>query len=69
MVDAEIRPVQPELFRRHRKLDRSSLSPAERVCDCGEGVQCPKDRSPIFMGAFNDRRGGVNRLFWRRAMR
>jgi len=33
-------------------IDCSSVSAAERVCDCGEGVQCPKDRNPIFfMGA------------------
>jgi hypothetical protein len=24
------------------------VSAAERVCDCGEGVQCPKERNPIF---------------------
>jgi hypothetical protein len=29
-------------------MDCSSASPAERVCDCGEGVQCPNERKPIF---------------------
>src|SRR3954452_17586928 len=29
-------------------IDCSSVSAAERVCDCGEGVQCPKERNPIF---------------------
>jgi hypothetical protein len=24
------------------------VSAAERVCDCGEGVQCPNERKPIF---------------------
>ena len=29
-------------------MDCSSVSPAERVCDCEEGVQCPNERKPIF---------------------
>src|SRR5436190_1878386 len=29
-------------------MDCSSVSAAERVCDCDEGVQCPKERNPIF---------------------
>jgi hypothetical protein len=29
-------------------MDCKSVSAAERVCDCGEGVQCPKERKPIF---------------------
>jgi hypothetical protein len=29
-------------------MDCKSVSAAERVCDCGEGVQCPNERKPIF---------------------
>src|ERR1700689_4228070 len=29
-------------------MDCKSASAAERVCDCGEGVQCPNERNPIF---------------------
>ena len=29
-------------------MDCRSVSFAERVCDCDEGVQCPNDRNPIF---------------------
>ena len=29
-------------------MDCSIASEAERVCDCGDGVQWPKDRNPIF---------------------
>ena len=29
-------------------MDWSSASEAERVCDCGDGVQWPNDRNPIF---------------------
>lgn len=29
-------------------MDCRSVSPAERVCDCEEGVQCPNDRNPMF---------------------
>src|SRR5271167_3810029 len=29
-------------------MDCRSVSAAERVCDCGEGVQCPNERKPIF---------------------
>jgi hypothetical protein len=29
-------------------MDCSSVSAAERVPDCGEGVQWPKDKNPIF---------------------
>jgi hypothetical protein len=29
-------------------MDCSSVSDADRVCECGEGFQCPKDRKPIF---------------------
>src|SRR3954471_19070374 len=29
-------------------IDCSSASEAERVFDCGDGVQCPNDRNPIF---------------------
>src|SRR5579863_3173475 len=29
-------------------MDCKSVSAAERVCDCGEGVQCPKERKPSF---------------------
>src|SRR3981081_1692297 len=29
-------------------MDCSSVSAAERVCDCDEGVQCPNERNPIF---------------------
>src|SRR6185437_12395704 len=32
-------------------MDCSSASAAERVCDRGEGVQCPKERKPIFFMA------------------
>src|SRR5580658_4041129 len=31
-----------------RSMDCSSASAAERVCDCGEGVQWPNERKPIF---------------------
>src|ERR1700689_1633811 len=29
-------------------MDCKSASAAERVCDCGEDVQCPNERKPIF---------------------
>jgi hypothetical protein len=29
-------------------MDWSIASEAERVWDCGDGVQCPNDRNPIF---------------------
>ncbi len=29
-------------------MDCSSASDAERVCDCGDGVQWPNDKNPIF---------------------
>jgi hypothetical protein len=29
-------------------MDCRSVSAAERLCDCEEGVQCPKERKPIF---------------------
>src|SRR5450631_2101854 len=29
-------------------MDCSSVSAAERACDCDEGVQCPNERNPIF---------------------
>src|SRR5580704_11567099 len=29
-------------------MDCRSVSAAERVCDCDEGVQCPNERKPIF---------------------
>jgi hypothetical protein len=29
-------------------MDWRSASAAERVCDWGEGVQCPNERNPIF---------------------
>ncbi len=32
-----------------RSIDWSSTSEAERAAECGEGVQCPKDRKPIFL--------------------
>jgi len=28
-------------------IDWRSASDAVRVCDCGEGVQCPKERNPM----------------------
>jgi hypothetical protein len=31
-----------------RSMDWSSASEAERVCDCGDGVQWPNDKNPIF---------------------
>src|SRR5215207_9065116 len=31
-----------------RSMDWSIASEAERVWDCGDGVQCPNDRNPIF---------------------
>jgi hypothetical protein len=35
-------------------MDCRSVSAAECVCDCDEGVQCPKERKPIFfMRAIN----------------
>jgi len=30
-------------------MDCRSVSAAERVCDCDEGVQCPNERKPIFL--------------------
>src|ERR1700734_3159919 len=30
-----------------RSMDCSRASDAERVCDCGEGVQCPNERNPM----------------------
>jgi hypothetical protein len=29
-------------------MDWSNASEAERVCDCGDGVQWPNERNPIF---------------------
>src|ERR1700694_495878 len=29
-------------------MDCRSVSAAERVCDCDEGVQCPNERKPTF---------------------
>jgi hypothetical protein len=29
-------------------MDCNSASAADRVADCGDGVQCPNDRNPIF---------------------
>jgi hypothetical protein len=29
-------------------MDCKSASEADRVCEWGEGVQCPNDRKPIF---------------------
>jgi len=29
-------------------MDWRRVSRAERVCDCGEGDQCPNERKPIF---------------------
>jgi hypothetical protein len=31
-------------------MDCSSASDADRVPEWGEGVQCPKERKPIFLG-------------------
>src|SRR5262245_13881037 len=28
-------------------MDCRSASDADRVCDCGDGVQCPKERKPM----------------------
>src|SRR4029450_3907984 len=39
-------------------MDCSSASEAERVCDCGDGVQWPNDRNPIrFMPKCNNTDG------------
>lgn len=49
MVHAKIGAVGAQLFAATaRSIDCSSVSAAERVCDWGEGVQCPKDKNPIF---------------------
>ena len=49
MMHAEIGAVGAELLGRDRKLDRLQQRVcAERTCDCGDGVQCPKERKPIF---------------------
>jgi hypothetical protein len=29
-------------------MDCSSASAADRVADCGDGVQCPNERKPMF---------------------
>jgi hypothetical protein len=34
-------------------MDCNSASDADRVCDCGEGVQWPNDRKPIFFILFS----------------
>ena len=37
-----------------RSMDCSRTSEAERVCECGEGVQWPNDRNPMrFMSWYN----------------
>jgi hypothetical protein len=42
-----------------KSMDWSSASAAERVCDCGEGVQCPNERKPIFFIRIRVERYGV----------
>ena len=53
-MDSKIGPSAPNSSAATaRSMDCRSVSAAERVCDCDEGVQCPNDRKPIFfMEAF-----------------
>ena len=51
-----------------RSMDWCSTSAAVRACDCGEGVQWPKERNPIFFtrgepptGRTSSRASGVRR--------
>ena len=47
VMHAEIGAVGAELLGRDGELDRlQSASDAERICDCGDGVQWPKERKP-----------------------
>ena len=39
-----------------RSIDCKSTSAADRVCDCGEGVQWPKDKNPILFIAVSGTR-------------
>ena len=50
VVDAEIGAVGAQLLGRHGQVDRleQRVAPPVRVCDCGDGVQWPNDRNPIF---------------------
>ena len=52
MMHAEIRPSAPSCSAATASsIDCSSASAAVRVADCGDGVQCPKERKPMcFMG-------------------
>lgn len=48
-VDAEISAVCADLFGAWaRSMDWRRTSRADRVADCGDGDQCPKDRKPTF---------------------
>src|SRR5262252_6881958 len=53
-------------------IDCRSASDADRVCDCGEGVQCPKERNPICFMETNPRTEvlpiDLRRRFYRNAI-
>ena len=52
VVHAEVGAVGAQLLGGHGQLDRlSSASAPCRTCECGDGVQCPNDRNPIFFTA------------------
>src|SRR4051794_7615373 len=40
-------------------MDCRSASAADRVCDCGDGVQWPKDRKPMFFTIQRTLRGAA----------
>jgi hypothetical protein len=48
-MHAEVGAVGAQLLGGHGQLDRlQQRSAAVRTCECGDGVQCPNDRNPIF---------------------
>jgi hypothetical protein len=49
MVDPKIGAVAPiSSAATARSIDYSSVSAADLVWDCDDGVQCPNERKPIF---------------------
>jgi hypothetical protein len=48
-MDPEVRAVRAQLSAATASsIDCSRASDADRVCDCGEGFQWPKERKPMF---------------------
>jgi hypothetical protein len=49
LANPKIGAIGAQPLSRDGKIDGlQSVSAAERVCDCEEGVQCPNDRNPMF---------------------